>query len=471
MKKLITYKGEWFVPENDQKKVTGILSFSANDRSELELMGRLTEKKDAYGDEPITIILGFTTDGKLITLFRSYYVSSSITSSIHSPGVETIKYTTILVLVGDHFYNEEELVFHKVGAGFKNFEQWASKSGFNGLEHEKESRKYSLNCELPQVINFDIGNGSVGKMSFSLRTNSSVYNIDLKQNARIDIESANPKPLTDLLDDLILFQKFLTLGTFEPTAAYEIIVRNNDRKDTFLNRDLIRDINILYEQELDAPLIKDKMRAQLLFNYQDIENNFETIIQKWYAVSNRLEPITSLLIDNFYSRLFAFNENKFLNIVQALETFHRRFRKNEVLPKGEHKKKVQAIVGSVEEEYKNWLQERLNFSNEPTLYDRLSDLFDETSCGTINNLIKDKEKFLKDTRNNRNYYTHYDEKIKKKALEINDLFLLTEKLKVILIAIVLIEIGISKDQISQLLERNEFNFFNHILRNDAVKID
>jgi hypothetical protein len=73
------------------------------------------------------------------------------------------------------------------------------------------------------------------------------------------------------------------------------------------------------------------------------------------------------------------------------------------------------------------------------------------------------EVFIKQTKDSRNYYTHLDESMEKKALKGEDLFYLTEKLKLVLVCALLKESGFSIDLIEELLLRNEYNFFNHIL--------
>ena len=119
-------------------------------------------------------------------------------------------------------------------------------------------------------------------------------------------------------------------------------------------------------------------------------------------------------------------ENQFLNLVQAIESYHRRQIKNHVLPKDEHKNRLEIVLDSVPGEYKEWLKDKLQHSNEPTLKERLIELF-ESIPEIINELIKDKEAFATQINNARNYFTHHDESLKKKApiliLPTTDLFL------------------------------------------------
>jgi hypothetical protein len=67
---------------------------------------------------------------------------------------------------------------------------------------------------------------------------------------------------------------------------------------------------------------------------------------------------------------------KFLNMVQALEAYHRR--KEDMtqldLPEKEHSMRVESIIGTVSPQYKEWLNDKLNYSNEISLRRRLKDI-------------------------------------------------------------------------------------------------
>jgi hypothetical protein len=121
------------------------------------------------------------------------------------------------------------------------------------------------------------------------------------------------------------------------------------------------------------------------------------------------------------------------------------------------------ILLSVDSKHKEWLKSRLYFSNEPTLRERLQELINDTPSSILNKITSDSNQLLKDTRNSRNYYTHYDPSSEKKALKGVDLYYLSEKLRLILIIHILFETGLSPAQIEEVFERNHYRFFNHIL--------
>lgn len=442
------YTGIWFLPENEENAdthTTGTLTFDINSKANLELLGVLKADDNL---EQLELILGLTSDGKKITLYKSFEYSRTISF----PGLETSKYQPNYVLIGHHFKKTEDLVFYTVTARFKNFELWINKYGFD-LNANFEI--YQVQYALPKQIHFKINDNTKGRINFSFSApfRAKIQKVTIEQKSELIIENNTAKPFLQIIDDLMYFQNFLTLGTFETAYPFSIsLVLNETDK-----------VEVFYKPNFNYIENEKKHINDFLFCFADIEENFENIITKWYKLKEEIEPIIYLLLDSFFNK-GKFTENRFLNIVQGLETFHRRFKLNEVRPKKEHQNMIKEILDCVEEPNKAWLSERLHFSNEPTLHNRLSDLLEFLKIETIDKIVPDKAQFIKDTKNSRNYYTHYDVSTEKKALKNSQLFILTEKLRVILIASVLIETGFSIEQIDALFKKNEFRFFNHIIK-------
>lgn len=333
---------------------------------------------------------------------------------------------------------------------------WLGKFGFKNISY----LNYNLliDYKSPESIHFKISDTLNGKINFNLTAplNRNILKATIHQTAELEIESQIKKPFFQILDDLMYFQNFLTLGTFETAYPFSIklFVEENEEENY--------EIVLVYKPNFVFSVDEKRHHREFLFSYQDLENNFEEVICKWFQLKNKIEPVVFLLLDTFHNK-DKFTENRFLNIVQALETYHRRFKKNEVRSKQEHKKMIENIIESVDNSNKTWLKEKLNFSNEPTLHNRLLELLNSFSIETIDKIISDKDQFIRDTKNSRNYYTHYDQSLDKKALKSSKLYTLTEKLKIVLISVILIETGFSEEQIGNLFQRNEYRFFNHMM--------
>lgn len=451
----IEYKGIWFLPENEENTseyVSGTLVFDRDNGADLELIGVLEDFNPERRD--IEFILGITTTGEKITLFESFEYSR--TMSI--PGLATSKFKSNYIIIGKYIKTIDDLNFTGISATFNNLDNWLNKYGFNEMNNNFKD-KISLKYELPKPIEFKIRDDLKGEIVFSYQA-PLIYNtksITINQNSRVNFKSTRRKSFKELFGDLKYFQDFLTLGLFESTIPTEIfLLQKDDEPLTFLYQPSHKNIGNI-----------NKRVSDLFFSYLDLEDNFELIMSNWFRLKEKMDTITYILLDGFYNKDISFNENKFLNTIQALESYHRKFKNNEDIPQEEYKKNKQEVLNSIPLIHKNWIQTALHFGNEPTLHNRLKDLLNSFSLETVDKIIIDKEKFIRDSKNSRNYYTHYDQSTEKKALKGLNLLRLTEKLRIILIVVVLKETGFSENQINSLLKRIEWRHFNHLITSNS----
>lgn len=454
-----TYKGNWFLPENAEKKVNGILSFDPEEGANLELFDTLVDFNKSLSYKSQSFILGVTTNNKLITLYNSFEYNRSLSS-----GKQTCKYISNFVLIGDHYTSEDEFTFNKIKGRFKNLDEWLSIYGFKEVEPNFKNHSLKVDYELPEYIKIEIFNNLhiIFNFTYSSPIHPYTHKLVIEQKSEVVFDSNVPVPFYDILENIMLFQNFLTLGTFEPANLIYVFLYNNDRKENVGGQSKPIQTQLFHNPGFKYVEGRIKNKSEFLFNYNDIRQNFGDIIKKWFELNELLKPVTYLLFDSFYHRK-KFTENRFLNIIQAIETFHRRFRKNVSISKKEHKVRINNILASIDIKHRDWLNEKLNFSNEPTLHQRLSELIEEIPIQTIKKIIVDQDQFIRRIKHNRNYYTHYDKSLESKALKGNELYKLSEKLRVILIVLILKEIGFSLEQAEILLDRNESNFFNHII--------
>ncbi|NES06886.1 MAG: hypothetical protein F6K22_31185, partial [Okeania sp. SIO2F4] len=206
-------------------------------------------------------------------------------------------------------------------------------------------------------------------------------------------------------------------------------------------------------KKLDRLLFKHEIFFEMLFSLSDIKSDFSLIMQRWFNSVEKIDSVVNLFFSIKY-KPDIYLENKFLSLVQAVESYHRRQIKNHVLTEDEHKERIERILDSVPRDYKEWLKAKLQHSNEPTLKERLIELL-ELIPEITNQLIKDKEEFATKVKNARNYFTHYDESLKKKAPQPEQLYQFIESLSFILQACILKELGCTPERCHQLLNRNE----------------
>lgn len=449
-----TYKGEWFLPGDESNKVVGVLTCCAISGIKLDLIGVF----DFMNVRSCEFILGITTNGLKVTLMKAH-VSQRTWEYIN-----TVSYTATYALIGEHYQNKNDLIFSEVRARFKNLNEWIGEYGFNSIKQNWQDRAVQVDYKLPHPICFSITDQLQGKFNFTFSTPtfSTIHKAIIEQKSEVVFESSEGADFYELLSIATHFQYFLSLGTFE--AEYPLSITVLDQRMSSSEDSGDPYIKVFFMVGSGYDVVGTKIIWQFLYNYKDIQQDFTCIMQQWFAQKDLLQPIIGLVMDRFYNGK-RFTENSFLNVVQGLETFHRRFRKNEVNSREEYKARINKIIKSVDEDLQQWLKEKLAFTNEPVLHDRLNELFNEVSNQTLQKILMNKEELIKTAKWSRNYYTHYDNSLKNKAIKGNELFILTERLRVLLIVVILQNVGFTKEKLDELLSRNEYAFFNHLISN------
>jgi hypothetical protein len=165
---------------------------------------------------------------------------------------------------------------------------------------------------------------------------------------------------------------------------------------------------------------------------------------KYFFKYEFFEPVIELYLEIIHSNVIS-SRRVFLNIVQALETYHSRFKTNNI---DEFKKRIETVI--LKDRPKEFIQDDTAFlmANSRrfiTLESRLADLLlAEFKIHFDTGNIKYYD-FPNVIANTRNYYIHYDEAIKERGrvLTESELSIYNRSLLYMLEYYILIELGFS----------------------------
>ncbi len=138
-----------------------------------------------------------------------------------------------------------------------------------------------------------------------------------------------------------------------------------------------------------------------------------------------------------------FSTDLFMDNVRALESYHRYTHNNTRIPEEEYNLKIKKILDTVNLDQKDieWLSQKLKYGNEPSLNMRLKELIKENQNSYIKEKLKTYKNFCQAVADNRNFYTHYDKELEKKALRGGELFDINQKVEGILYSCIFKELG------------------------------
>jgi hypothetical protein len=449
------YSGMWWLPEDPEKQVCGILKFTPNKGAVLDLIGSF---KDTT--ETPKIILGISSNGKDITLYECFEIRKRLNYSYGST-TSSFSFYANEVFIGSHFQKTEDIKFKSLSIHYLYLDEWFNVSGFdrenllNEVVHFSDKKKITINYKLPEPIQAAIDDYKILLEVRATRPALSIVQTEasIKQRTYITIEPLQEKSFDEYLHIIYRIQEFLSLGATEPVypLAIERITEAN-KKETEDKVDY-PPVEVYYKVSDISKVPKTLIPYNMLFTFKDISDRFEVILKRWFEKADSLKPVYDLYFAVLYNpRIYL--EHRFLSLIQAIEAYHRLTMDNFELPENQHKKRIEEILKTVPYEYRSWLEEKLKYSNEKTLRKRLKDLLDNFA-ELLDSFIPDKESFINKVVEWRNSLTHPKKESKEESEKSEELYNLSQKLKQLIEICLLKELGFTSDNIKTSISRNK----------------
>lgn len=433
----------WWLPNDNTNKIPGILRFKEPDWPSLELLGAF-EPSIFYDRMSYKIIHGLSQDGKPITLCNCEVTNINWSSS----GTSQAKYLVHFVLIGHHFSDVDDIEFSEADLEFSHLFDWIGRSA---VEQQFSSDAFGLSHTLPNPIEFP---ADFGKYSckFGGSTHHELGLHSIRERRFINIKADTSKHIDSFISEYIRpFQHFLSLGTQKPAfiRRFNFLVSEENSVEVYLR-----------QHSLPVNYAEKRIKGhKMLFTLSDVFERKERILRKWSRNRDKTLEVRRLIYDTINTGDL-FLHHRFLNTIQAIETYHSRVFKSEILEPTKHKARKKNIVDSCPREHAEWLKARLANSNSKTLSMRLNDLMRRYKS-SLSPIIADFDWFNKKIRDTRNYYTHYNKEFRDKALKDEALLWNTERLSVLANACLLKELGFNRDEIKNLFEKAEF--YKHLI--------
>jgi len=321
---------------------------------------------------------------------------------IYSRG-ERFRYKVNIVIEGNHV--EKETLYNRILFCIPELVKWFRPNTIDFRDISKidiKSKEIPIEIKKGKTINssFKFTN------TYRFKTYDTSTIIPLVQ---YEIISQHGLTYKDIYKQILELLEIMSLFLLKEITISRIWLTEDIRLhiDSFTNRDVIK-------KQVDVPLLE----------FSWIKNDFAKMFINFFEQREKLEPVTSLLFMELSRLDKGFNENNFLNIVRAIEVFHRRF-----------------------------IKKRMN-----SLIDRLVHLRESTRISFFEEHIMDYDLFLEQLKDSRNYYTHYD-KLKKHTAFGPELYRLYYLSKYMAIAYVLEYLGCNN--LDKWLKAKSGNFFYH----------
>lgn len=448
----LTLEGFWWLPNNQNVRIPGTVTYTQN-----SIILRVMGSFENVGPRPLErqdslivheIIHGFSINGKNITLYRCHLEHSTS----HNPGGIIATYRATYLFVGRLFNSFEEARFNKIVVRYSNLDSWLLVSGFR--HRIEEDGLYEITHKIPQTIETNIDDGT--KIKFAFGVNYPTHTLPqiemtIKQTSYTLLEKNVPTPLNEFLKLVSDLQDFLTLGIGTAVDILSLEGSANDRNIQDERSNPLGVIKIYYNKSDFNKQSRELLAWDVMFHLDDVRNSIGTVLNRWLQLADHLKPVYELYFATLYNpHMYVLNQ--FLNLTQALETYHRRNpnMKQNIRSEEEHNQRIREILDSIQT-HREFLQWRLQHSNEPTLEDRLRELLEKMQGIVDNTPISTLDPHL--ISSSRNYYTHYDESRREQAITGEPLFWTTIKLQVLLELYLMREVGFVNTKLREILMR------------------
>lgn len=405
------FHGEWWVPAvadyqtrmnyrepeqmmGHENKYTGTLTYYGDVNTTLELYHVPSLYRfSSFGQN--NVMWGEDANGHVFTLFNAQIVHKQIGD------FSSTKYVVGLVLMGEHVLSIEDTRFKRCEVHFPYLRNWAfhnniTPSNAGTSIYFKTSLRAS---NLLESINED---GACWRLWQGQSIERTIHDLTIKQITTLEIEAIKALSIRSYLKQIEEFSQFLSIALYgdqNPTEVKFILEKKSRRecvllfkKDASVNPDIFTLIKF--------DLLKGKLPAML---------------NQWHDNFDKIAPISSYLISSLQKKS-RFDVPDFLIIAQALDGYHKRFLN----------KKDGRDVRKYEEQIE-------------ILLNQFKDVKAIQKC-RINSVV------LKDTRHK---YSHlYPDDEESLAVEVDDLYWLTEKCKILLTCCILNMLGLTNKEIN-----------------------
>lgn len=425
------YKGQWWLPGKEDDKVSGILYYTPGESLLLELIGNFKDGSQDPFEELINVhrvetIFGQSSDGKDITLFDS----GCNLQRTFKADYPVARYHPREIAIGMHINSINDKLFHKAIVKIPELSYWL----YPGMLIQElvmdENECQCINIRMKHLTDKERQAYRVtasNKYSFTLLRSASYEGSELlfepsfKQFTQLQIEKPGNASFKSFYENAVRFERFLSLAMLKEVSYSELSLYCEDCFKCTVGEKKIYIPIIIDTVFHDAPSEKTVGSHKFLFNYQDIQEQYKPVIKKWFVKDSNFDAIRGHFLEaiDYHGK---FSYVNFLIVIQAIEGYARRYRLNEA--------KARQVT---------------NGHKKITLHDYIEAiLFEYKDVRRVNQKID-----ISAITQTRDYHSHLLEQQKKKKVDGEDLYYLTNELRKILVCCIMTYLGFSNMQIDK----------------------
>ncbi|GAA1867278.1 ApeA N-terminal domain 1-containing protein [Asanoa iriomotensis] len=346
---------------------------------------------------------------KQVTLDDAFTAGSTFGS-----GVATSNFHANRLLVGHQFAAGEALAFQSATFRVSGLRSWVNDRSTS--EEWANDRKqgepiYTITFTPPEVETAHFSRGTVEMILQWQRTTDDQQSLVWRTEPAITITYDDLQPFEVIRKDVGRVQSLISLCLDKSTMLDGLIFTRPDVRAISLAG---TDMGVDQPIELRVPLIRydepSRRREQHEFRMLLPYSGFGGVnaVARWLDGSRPFQrALDSLMSVRFARQIYA--ENRYLNVTFASEAFHRICSDSQYMPEEEFLEVINGCMSGVPDKHREWMHDKIAYSNEPPLRKRMRQLASTTKpCTRL--LIGDVDAWAFVVAGVRNELTHLGRK-------------------------------------------------------------
>lgn len=389
--------GNWWLPKSPDEKVSGTLHFVPFKGITLDLTGAMPRPAESLDLLQSEILLGEAHNGTPVTLLSTFE---------NHRGSGRSSWIVNHALIGKHYEERTDLAFDKISVRFTGLEHWLGHKTIRLDAKRRDRRKLTYSLPEEPEISIPVLSATLAIRSFGKVTQGR-FSAALAHANYLEVTPDEPCDFRKASSVVFCLQNLLMLLQGDVVQIAECC---------------LSDAELLCVQQGEGP-VKERPAHEMLFPYELIREQFPQLVATWFETRDLLQPVRTLFFSQYYNpRMYP--EVHFLNLMQALESYHRRRYGGTYVCAAEYEPWREAMANSIPNEVpaplRSSLLSKLEYGNEFSLRKRLNTLLGslaEEARGLIAGGYDDLVHYVVTLRN---YHTHYTKGLQQELRELRD---------------------------------------------------
>lgn len=436
--------GQWWIPGAPEVRLHGTLTFS---RDRLVLVtpkpftiNRPCDPPDQSDSSRWECIYGQMSDGKLVTLFDSLKVSQS---------AEKTTYFMTFALIGEHTESLKGIRIRSVKLFCDHLSAFLVHDNCISEKLHNEGESWvglDLQFRAPDrhiwpIRSIDARVESDVSPQLNTTRNEIRFNFDVFLTFEFESESTFEWCMRAVWH----FCHLMTVLTDEPVSPTGILLRLHDGPKCCW---------LLAASPRWPGKSRDRDPSVLFFYHEHLREKFEQILDTWFSFNDIRRDAVDLAMDAIRDREQSLR-SRFLLAAQALEAISRATTSSLYMDATDFNEVArelgEAIPDRIDDDHRASLWNRIRFGNEFSLRKRLTALLETLPEEARDAVCANATRFIGEVVDTRNYYTHYTDELRDKALCDEGVYWATEQLLLLARLLLLAELGIdARESVSRM---------------------